>query len=393
MAGRVSGFKGIEGARAWLAWTVVGYHVFTWNAVSERLHWMHRLDQVGAWAVDVFIIISGFVIAHLLMAKKEPYGLYIARRALRIYPAYLVALLLGTLTFPLFLAAFDGVHLPSGLQAYVDADKTEYANRLGVHVATHLALLHGLFPNNILPQSQYMLLAPAWSLSLEWQFYLLAPLILLAGRRAPALLAAAVFGGLYAYNHGWLGQFNNPSTLPGALWLFLVGIGTRVVAGRVPRVESYPWTPVIACAGLVLFSSALIPVAIWAALVGYFQHEGRWEALDGRAARYFGERSYSVYLLHLPILFSALWLCSRLGLAFWPRLIVSGVLTTASTAVASDLMFRLVERPAMNLGKRLGSAKHVEAPGLLAAFPADGDARQALAGAIDVSAEEALQRP
>ena len=47
-------------------------------------------------AVMIFVILSGFVITHLVVEKHEPYGPYLGRRALRIFPIYLFALLLAS---------------------------------------------------------------------------------------------------------------------------------------------------------------------------------------------------------------------------------------------------------------------------------------------------------
>ena len=53
------------------------------------------IAQAGFWAVAVFVMISGFVISHLLIEKSEPYGAYIVRRLMRLLPAFLVASVLG----------------------------------------------------------------------------------------------------------------------------------------------------------------------------------------------------------------------------------------------------------------------------------------------------------
>jgi hypothetical protein len=64
--------------------------------------------------------------------------------------------------------------------------------------------------HNLLDESEYIFLAPAWSVSLEWQFYLLAPFLVHAhqAQASPALL-------FIAYQAGLLGHFYLPSFLPG----------------------------------------------------------------------------------------------------------------------------------------------------------------------------------
>ena len=59
------------------------------------------------------------------------------------------------------------------------------------HFAAHVLLLQGLIPQSLLPYAYITLLGPAWSLSTEWQFYLLIGLLAprRLGRCALALLA------------------------------------------------------------------------------------------------------------------------------------------------------------------------------------------------------------
>jgi peptidoglycan/LPS O-acetylase OafA/YrhL len=91
-------FRGIEGTRGWLALIVLLAHLVTATGFAAVIPAAALLGPLSGSAVTVFIIISGFVSAHLQLSRAEPYPLYLARRALRIYPVYLVA--------PLAIAAF-----------------------------------------------------------------------------------------------------------------------------------------------------------------------------------------------------------------------------------------------------------------------------------------------
>ena len=100
-----------------------------------------------------------------------------------------------------------------------------------VHGLLHVLLLQGLTPDSWLPFSSSALLGPAWSLSLEWQFYLVAPLLIGALRR-PASAAAAVLAMtalLAAWRLGWLGEYRLKSSMLIAAPLFSVGIISRLV--------------------------------------------------------------------------------------------------------------------------------------------------------------------
>ena len=184
-------FPGLDGLRGWLAWVVVLDHIAFFTGLGAP--WISRDEAqlAGAVAVMIFIILSGFVITHLVIEKAEPYGLYLARRALRIYPVYLVALFMGIgatfLTFKTFLTP-DGALDPAAM-SIIQYPETgvlmfdraaAYSSAYFAHLALHLTMLHGAISQAFLPHSQLMFLSPAWSLSLEWQFYLVAPFIVRA---------------------------------------------------------------------------------------------------------------------------------------------------------------------------------------------------------------------
>src|SRR5690242_3337403 len=100
MAG-VPKFRSIEGLRGWLAWTVVLAHLaFVSNLYARGLGGVLR--QLAAPAVFVFIIISGFVITHLLHERSEPYSTYLLRRFMRIFPLFAVTCVIGYFTNDLY---------------------------------------------------------------------------------------------------------------------------------------------------------------------------------------------------------------------------------------------------------------------------------------------------
>lgn len=56
---------------------------------------------------------------------------------------------------------------------------------LPMHALAHLFMMHGAVPNDVLPHSEYAFNMPAWSISLEWQFYLVAPLFIFVLLKQP----------------------------------------------------------------------------------------------------------------------------------------------------------------------------------------------------------------
>lgn len=367
-------FGGLEGLRAWLAWTVVFSHLLSVAGLGQLLPGL-----AGPWAaladgaVLVFTILSGFVITHLILERREPYGPYIVRRFLRIYPVYFVALLAGIggtcLAFDAFLVPPWGDLSPATGRMLKQADSLA-GDGLFWHLAAHLSLLHGAISSRVLYESQYMFLGPAWSLSLEWQFYLVAPMVVaLATHRAgQVLLAGLAWAGHVLYIRGVFGEFMLPSVLPGAALYFGVGIATRLLIRRPGTgLRAYPLALLVLAAGLAMHSPGLWPVLAWAAFMAMLLLDGgagdvpsraaRWAFVRGfesAPARWLGEHAYATYLIHMPILQAVTWLCVKpLHLGHLPTAVVTVLVALPATLLASVLLRRCVELPAVRWGRRL----------------------------------------
>ena len=344
-------FKGIEGARGWLAWTVVFGHLVSETMLRQISH-LGTVTTAGNYAVKLFILISGFVITNLILNKREDYRTFILRRALRLYPAYLLGLALGIATAPLaihlnqLLAAaagtpIVGAHQP-GMLAY------------GTHMVLHLLLLHGMVPNSILPNAQSMFLAPAWSLSLEWQFYLIAPLLLALLRKRPALTIAGVGIVAILFSIGPPRSFGAPGLILVTGWYFVPGMAARLMIDRMPRFVRFPIVTVVPALVVIALDRDLAPLVCGVGLLLYMRTQGSTRLLDGPVARYFGERSYAVYILHFPIvILCALFARQILGVVDLPGAALTILLSVAATLAAAEMTYRWLERPMIDLGKRL----------------------------------------
>ena len=94
---RILEFEGLRGLLAW--WVVVSHVVFMSGIDHGMLPGPLRYLRLGSLAVDVFIILSGYVIMNLIHNEPMCYRRYLWRRFLRIYPALVVCLLLSLFTF------------------------------------------------------------------------------------------------------------------------------------------------------------------------------------------------------------------------------------------------------------------------------------------------------
>jgi len=318
------------------------------------------------------------VITHLVLTKAEPYGLYIARRFLRIFPAYLVCLAIGILIAPLSVDAVETYRYsePYQLRDFLIVAQ-QYHHHLWAHIVAHLLLLQGVLSNHVLPQSQMMFLPPAWSLSLEWQFYLVAPAWIYALRRFPVVTVIGTLVAWQFWNRHLSGGYVMPSALPASGLYFLIGMGSRLLIKYLPKTERYPFAQIIASAALALLDKDFIPLVVWVALVAYFQQPKTWPILDGALAKAAGARSYSVYLLHIPLIYLGLYLSARvLHLSLWWTEALSIALTVLGVLIGSELIFRYVETPAINFARSLGGQDRDErAPKKTKADPIPGGLR------------------
>lgn len=368
-------FAAIEGLRGWLAWGVVLSHIA--QVLGMGLHGGHEvwLDYAGEMGVMTFIAISGFVIAGLVVDRNEPWPRYITRRAFRIFPAYWVAYAAAFFALPLAIAALG--HTPAALLADPAYNYDEVlhgwqkavADRPVEQIGLHAVLLQGVIPDSIWPYSSTAVLGPAWSLTLEWQFYLIAPVFVgLVARDSSRMAITLVIAALaVAFHMSLFGHYDLPSFLPGAGYIFLIGIASRLNFERLKSAPVGPEIVPIALAIGILFPGIMF-LAIWLSVLAYLARREVWAArpagrrlsavmdamFASRLAQWFGARSYAVYLVHFPIIMALSLPILRdvpggTGVHFLAFL---GAVIPL-TLLAAELMHRLVELPFIALGARL----------------------------------------
>jgi peptidoglycan/LPS O-acetylase OafA/YrhL len=291
--------------RGFLSWAVVAVHVAFLTGIAYNIQ-----HNVGIWAVEGFIVLSGFVITQLLVTKREPYAKFIFRRFMRLFPAFAACLALALLVRPFTL----GTMIPTPYQIKLDASENHF---FWWHLATHVILIHGLIPANWLPLSSLAFLPPAWSISLEFQLYLIAPF--------------AVW---------WIVRFGFKGLA------FLVLVSALIFVPQIQQKIDHIWTP----------TGAFLPQKLFFFLAGmtmYFLFQGR-----GKRIRYWpilvhlGNVSYSTYLVHWPVLaYLNIFLPSA-----WSRMERAEALLAMGapiTLLCSLLLYRFVEQPGIALGRHL----------------------------------------
>jgi peptidoglycan/LPS O-acetylase OafA/YrhL len=228
----------LDGLRGVLACYVMLSHTMPFAPLPRWLHW---LFQHGGAAVDVFFILSGLVIMQSLASFRYQPAPFLIARVARIYPVFLVSFAFAVAIQPLE-TGFERMAWigPDSQAHYIWSEG--WPSGWGAGIAAHLTMTHGLFPNGVLPDVWVGFLGAAWSLSTEWQFYIIA---LLIGQRLGVLRMAWLFLALSAAATLWqtLGpeawQFSR-AFLPNKAQYFALGIiSAFVVQQRREHAGSY----------------------------------------------------------------------------------------------------------------------------------------------------------
>ncbi len=170
----------LDGLRGLLAVYVMLGHMAPFSALPN---WAIGPLSHGGAAVDVFFILSGLVIIRSLERCRFDPRSFLILRATRIFPVFLAMFALGVALQPLPVS-FDTMPWIGPDSLARDIWSVGWPAHWDVMIAAHLTMTYGLFPNGVLPGLWVGFLGASWSLSTEWQFYVLAlgtgPL---AGRR------------------------------------------------------------------------------------------------------------------------------------------------------------------------------------------------------------------
>ena len=320
-----------------LALLVVGCHT-DWFAVSAEVTAARELD-LGGMAVVLFFILSGFVMTATVRryyADKKEYGMFLVDRACRIFPQYLFWVA-ATILWIHFL---DREAQPIGIQPVLE----------------NVSLLPLMF--NVLDLRPWIsgvaYLGQTWSLSLEWYFYMLLPVLLWSAKLRQWAFAVSFVIFTLATLNVITPNIYSYHLLPGVLFIFLLGsmaydelaakepAGTRLIRpyllvvllaifGNSLRTLHHHWTPEV-----LIGIFAGVPMIAWLA-------RQKSHPLDD----WLGNLSYGIFLNHYFVLGAIdkyKWVSGR-----WPVFFF-----TASAAILLAIpSYYLVEKPFVKLRRAL----------------------------------------
>jgi exopolysaccharide production protein ExoZ len=336
--------RAMEGMRGFAVFLVFLVHFVTLSAPfisrdSDFLLFATAVHAIGNTGVDLFFVLSGYLIYGSLIARPQWFWHFLYKRVVRIYPTFLVVFA-GYIVLSLALPTENKIPSPwtDGL----------------IYLVQNILLLPGLFP--IEP-----LITVAWSLSYEIFYYISIPLIIALfnlrarGRSFRVVFFVSVAALTFSYCATYGGHVR--------LTMFIAGI--LLYEGMQGEQQLCPPSVLGATALTIGLLSTILPIGGSAAIalkasiqfVGFalfcfvcFQSPTAWLArlFCWTPLRWLGNMSYSYYLLHgLALKAGFLALGAILpaqihgSVLFWGLLGPMFVLTLIPTTA----LFLLVERP------------------------------------------------
>jgi len=332
----------IDGCRAIAVLIVIGFHC--------GVPWLAG----GSLGVDVFFVISGFLITRLLAREiEEPSGINIARfyvkRLLRLSPPLLLMLIAYLAVSSLWPTSGDHALRDAFLAAFYLSD---------------YSLAFWGTPDT---------LRHTWSLSVEEHYYLLWPVVLLVMQRMTGKGRILFLCALYILASDWrwmsvtwAGDWNAnyfrfdtrvSGLIAGGLLALLVRNGLHLT-GRNRDLVGFAGLATI-CLGVTLFRHREWPLILWGPtfveiatlglILSLVSGSDSWiyRLLSIRPFVFVGLISYGLYLWHFPLVAP---LSNRWN---WPWPIAVAVIVALSLVLAT-LSYVLVERPMQSLRHRLG---------------------------------------
>ena len=367
----------VEGIRALACLTVVLNH-----AVAEAFPVLYQVDippmlsflrlwfAFGHHAVTAFIVVSGFCLGLPLAAgdfsKPVAFGQFMARRIARIVPPYYAALVIS------LLVCFAMFKFPSGMHFDFSAHPRPS------DIAAHVLLIQNVFGTG---QINYSL----WSIATELHIYMLFPFLVAMLRKRNGWIAAAAIA-VAAYGISYLVMDTRlDRAAVHFVGAFICGIAaswvTRSEHPVATRLRTFSGWPLVALGGLAgivfwtkslpysqyqafqMAQDAVVMIAITALLIACTKVKSPLRLLlEAKPLVWIGERSYSLYLLHVPIQAALLKVAiSTLDLTHTERLVFSLTFGLGILFGLTWVFHRVVEIPAMNLSRRVSQLKQVAA--------------------------------
>ncbi len=390
MSGRLRALDGLRGA---LALYILLGHTAPFLRLPPACGWIAVVLSHGRGAVELFFVLSGMVILRSLGAGTVGVsaGRFLAARAGRLLPVYALALALAVVALS---CGNPFVAMPSllGSPAARDIAETVWPQPWFAHLAAHIALIQGALPPALLPDAEFTILGPAWSLSTEWQFYLVVAAMLAIGRRIGArpgdwrpYAAAMMLLGLAGLSANLLPTAWQPGRafLPHEAWYFALGIASHGLWNAAGRPAGRWWAVTLLAAIFLPWQqpsmTAMVVPLLWTACLiceaprvpRPFRPLARM--LNAAPLQWFGRISYPLYLIHLPVQRLLMLAVAPASGGSWARFsLLWGPLAILLPVVVAHALHHLVELPCWRWSRARADASQRTEPALVLSFTPGG---------------------
>ena len=344
--------------------------------------------QVGWVGVQFFFVLSGFLITGILLDMKkslsarEYFVKFYGRRFLRIFPLYYFYLLLMT-GVALGLIALS--YRPNTMQLFLDQARYAVLYVYDFFFATNFAK-HSLFLDHF------------WSLSVEEQFYIFWPLLILlvpekASKKlfltfmvlgpvfrlallflhgsgvfrfladpAAAFVYPLPFSHIDAFAFGaYISRYPIPKAKP-QFWLWLVGLPVLGFAaqyfstGSIGAISAFGFPLLLGEAYQFIWGYSLLNYFFAVTIYAVAREKLFVRFLDSKPMQYLGKISYGLYVYHFPII----WFVSRIRDFDIPGPVakpLTALISFLATLLLASASFHWMEKPILNLKDRFFSLK------------------------------------
>ncbi|MBH0057958.1 acyltransferase [Pseudoalteromonas sp. SWXJZ94C] len=352
--------------RGWLALLVFFHHAAILGGGPGFLS-----GEIGQEAVNAFMLASGFLIYFQCSISKLYGGLetkkglknFFIRRFFRIAPAYYISLIIALLLSTYLGQSREAI---AEILPYTSTDMARYY----IDEPIRSFFLHITFVFGVIPEYAFSTPLPDWSLGLEAQFYFIFPLLFIFLKKNFLIFLPISLCGMFAiwFISNRLGlHFSMPSYLPLKFHNFAAGI---VLAYLMLNTQSAKYIKVFLILVVLFFlyvgnKSLTIPLlfifSYWWICVEKNKNKKALSILNSlfnhKSSKFLAEISYSLYIIHLVIMlpFFAFFLNSfDLSFTTW---FISTAILLLITIVCSYFMYRFIEIPGINYGKKLTQNK------------------------------------
>ncbi len=290
---------------------------------------LYQVGRYGFLGVDVFFVISGFVIPYSMyrgLFSFRKIGLFLSKRFIRIEPPYILSIIMvvalnwiSTLS-PYYKGATFSIDAPA--------------------LALHLGYLNAFFDypwvNDVY-----------WTLAIEFQYYILIALIfplLVHPKKWIAYTTLIAFGslGFFITRHSLIFNYG---------FLFIVGI--LLFQYRIGYLEKAHFGAMLLISLLIIFIKFDHRYLI-AALLPYFFIT--YFVFTDKISKFLGNISYSIYLIHIPIGGRII----NLTETFVQDELIRSLFVFVAMAVSifgAWIFYKIIEKPSMELAKKITYTK------------------------------------